>query len=158
MRRRIAGFSLIEVVITVAIIGLLASIAAPLAETAIRRSKEHDLKQALMTMRNAIDAYKDASDAGMIAKAVGQSGYPRGLAELVEGVENKKSPDAAKIYFLRRIPRDPFATNDALPAEATWGLRSYDSPPDDPRVGADVFDIYSKADGTGLNGVPYRQW
>jgi len=158
MRRQVAGFSLIEVVITVAIIGLLASIAAPLAETAIRRNKEHDLRQALMTMRNAIDAYKDASDAGMIAKAVGQSGYPPKLSDLVEGVDNKKSPDAAKLYFLRRIPRDPFATNDALPSEATWGLRSYDSPPDDPRVGADVFDIYSKAEGTGLNGVPYRQW
>jgi general secretion pathway protein G len=156
-RRRDAGFSLIELVITVAIIGLLASVAAPLAETVYKRSRENDLRNALMTIRNAIDAYKDATDAGRIARAADESGYPRSLAELVEGIEDKRNPKGAKIYLLRRVPRDPFADPGQSP-ENSWGLRSYESPPDDPKPGRDVFDVYSLSSGTGLNGIPYRQW
>jgi general secretion pathway protein G len=157
MRRAQAGFTLIELVITVAIIGLLASIAAPLTETVVRRGKEQELKAALMSMRDAIDAYKDAAESGRIERPVGESGYPRSLEVLVTGMTDKRSPAADKIYFLRRIPRDPFS-DPALPAGQTWGLRSYESPPDSPRPGKDVFDIYSRSEGKALDGSSYREW
>jgi len=157
MRRVQTGFTLIELVITVAIIGLLASIAAPLTETVVRRGKEQELKAALMSMRDAIDAYKDAGDAARIERTVGDSGYPRSLQVLVDGVLDKRSPAGDKIYFLRRIPRAPFA-DPALPAAETWGLRSYDSPPDAPHAGKDVFDVYSQAEGKALDGTSYREW
>lgn len=156
-RRAAGGFSLIEVVITVAIIGILASIAAPLTETVVQRGKEQELKQALMTLRNAIDAYKEAADGGRVERSVGDSGYPKTLESLVLGVADRQSPSGAKIYFLRRIPRDPMA-DPALPAAKSWGLRSYDSPPDAPQEGKDVFDVYSLASGTALDGTPYREW
>jgi general secretion pathway protein G len=91
-------------------------------------------------------------------KIVGRTGYPRSLDVLVEGVDDMKSPAKAKIYFLRRLPRDPFSSNPALSAAATWGKRSYASPPESPQEGDDVFDVYSLAPGSGLNGVPYREW
>lgn len=155
--RRSGGFSLVEVVVTVAIVALLASIAAPLTETVRRRAKEQDLKQALYQIRDAIDAYKVAADAGYIQKSADSSGYPPSLGVLVEGVRDLRSPKAARIYFLRRIPRDPFASAELL-AEESWGLRSYESPADDPEEGKDVFDVYSLAEGVGLNGIPYREW
>ena len=154
---RPAGFMLIEVVITVAIIGLLASIAAPLADTVLRRQKEQELKGALMSLRNAIDAYKEAADGGRVAKAADETGYPKNLTDLVDGVVDKRSAKGEKIYFLRRLPRDPFA-DPSQPADLTWGLRSYASPPDNPQPGKDIFDVYSLAEGTGMNGTPYRQW
>jgi general secretion pathway protein G len=157
MRRAQTGFTLIELVITVAIIGLLASIAAPLTETVVRRGREQELKTALMSMRDAIDAYKDAGDAARVDRAVGESGYPRSLQVLVDGVPDKRSPSGDKIYFLRRIPRDPFS-DPALPAAETWGLRSYDSPPDAPSAGKDVFDVYSQTEGKALDGTSYREW
>jgi general secretion pathway protein G len=160
MRRSFAarGFTLIELVITVAIVALLASVALPVSELAVQRTKEQDLRRTLRQMREAIDAYKQASDEGRIKKSVGDSGYPKKLEELAEGVEDQKSPKKDKIYFLRRIPRDPFATDPTLSATATWGKRSYSSPPDDPREGDDVFDVFSLAQGKGINGQPYREW
>jgi general secretion pathway protein G len=152
------GFTLIELVITVAIVALLASVALPVSELAVQRTKEQDLRRTLRQMREAIDAYKQASDEGRIKKSVGDSGYPRKLEELAEGVEDQKSPKKDKIYFLRRIPRDPFAADPTLSATATWGKRSYSSPPDDPREGDDVFDVFSLAQGKGINGQPYREW
>ena len=152
------GFTLIELVITVAIVALLASVALPVSELAVQRTKEQDLRRTLRQMREAIDAYKQASDEGRIKKSVGDSGYPKKLEELAEGVEDQKNPKKDKIYFLRRIPRDPFATDPTLSATATWGKRSYSSPPDDPREGDDVFDVFSLAQGKGINGQPYREW
>jgi len=155
---RASGFTLIELVITVAIIALLASVAMPLNELVVQRAKEQDLRRALREIRDGIDRYKEASDEGRITKKVGESGYPRKLEELVAGVEDAKNPKQARIYFLRRIPRDPFASDPSLAAAETWGKRSYASPPDDPREGDDVFDVYSRAQGTGINGRPYREW
>lgn len=152
------GFTLIELAVTVAIVGLLASIAAPTAELVVQRNKEHELRLALREIRNGIDAYKQAYDDGRMPKSVDASGYPATLKVLVEGVADSKSADKRKIYFLRRIPRDPMSPDEEIPAEQTWGLRSYDSDADAPQEGRDVFDVYSKSDGVGLNRIPYRQW
>lgn len=149
------GFTLIEVVITAAIIAVLASIALPLSQLAVQRSKETELRRALRDIRDALDAYKRAADEGRIARAADQAGYPPSLPVLVQGVPDAKSPAGRTIYFLRRIPRDPFQPEAAEPA---WGLRSYESPPENPKPGKDVFDVYSLSDRTGLNGVAYRQW
>lgn len=156
--RAARGFTLIEMLVTLAILALLASLALPLGELSVQRAKERELRAALRTLRGAIDDYKDAADANRIERKADQSGYPPALDVLVEGVRDIKDPKAGKIYFLRRIPRDPFAREaEAAPAE-TWGLRSYASPPDDPREGEDVFDVYSLSEGVGINGVPYREW
>jgi general secretion pathway protein G len=152
------GFTLIELVITVAIVALLASVALPVSELAVQRTKEQELRRTLRQIRESIDFYKQASDEGRIKKSVGDSGYPKKLEDLAEGVDDQKSAKKEKIYFLRRIPRDPLNTDPTLSAAATWGKRSYASPPDDPREGDDVFDVYSLAPGKGINGQPYRDW
>ena len=152
------GFTLIELLITVAIVALLASVALPVSELAVQRTREQDLQRTLRQIRDAIDAYKQASDEGRIKKSVGDSGYPKKLEELADGVEDQKSPKKDKIYFLRRVPRDPLAGDPTLSASSTWGKRSYASPPDDPREGDDVFDVFSLAPGKGINGLPYREW
>ena len=144
------GFTLIELVITVAILGILAAAALPLNELVVQRAKEQDLRRALREIRTAIDAYKQASDDGRIVRKVGESGFPRRLEELAEGVEDQRSPKRERIYFLRRVPLDPFGE--------PWGKRSYASPPDAPAEGADVFDVYSLAPGKGINGRPYKDW
>jgi general secretion pathway protein G len=152
------GFTLIELVITVAIVGLLAGIAVPTMELAMQRNKEQELRLALREIRNAIDAFKQAYDEGHMLTVVGESGYPPALRALVDGVPDALHPDKRKMYFLRRIPRDPMATDSSLPAEQTWGLRSYESDSENPVEGKDVFDVYSLAAGSGINGVPYRRW
>lgn len=152
------GFTLIELLIAAVIVAILASVAMPLTELTVQRAKEQDLRRSLREIRNAIDAYKEASDEGRIVKKVGESGYPKTLKVLVQGVEDARSPKHARIYFLRRLPRDPFATDPSLAAADTWGKRSYESPPDDPHEGADVYDVYSLAPGVGLDGRPYRKW
>jgi len=149
--RRLAGFTLVELLITVTIVALLASVAVPLAEVAATRAKEQDLRRGLRELRGAIDAYKRAADEGVIERPADASGYPPSLAALTEGVPDKRKPDAPKVYFLRKVPADPFVPEG-------WGLRSYASPHDAPQPGKDVFDVYSLAPGTGLNGIPYRQW
>jgi general secretion pathway protein G len=156
-RRRLHGFTLIELAITLAILGILAAIAVPVAELAVKRVHEAELRYDLRQIRDAIDAYKRAWDEGRIAKKVGETGYPPKLETLVEGVEDLRNPKKAKIYFLRRIPSDPMAPAGLNGAES-WGKRSYASAPDEPKEGDDVYDVYSTHPGTGINGVPYRQW
>jgi general secretion pathway protein G len=152
------GFTLIELVVTLLIVGLLAGAAVPLVELTVKRSKERELRAALREIRTAIDAYKRASDEGRIVKLAQQSGYPPKLAVLVEGVADARSPERRPIFFLRRLPRDPTFPDQAAPAENTWGKRSYASPPDAPEEGDDVFDVYSRAEGSALNGTPYKAW
>lgn len=151
------GFTLIELVITVAIVAVLASVAMPLNELVVQRGKEQDLRRALRELRDGIDAYKQASDEGRIVKRAGESGYPKKLEDLAAGVEDQKNPKKERIYFLRRVPRDPLAPEALAPAE-TWGKRSYASPPEEPRDGDDVFDVFSLSSATGINGRPYKEW
>ncbi len=158
MKQSSRGFTLIELVVTVAIVGILASIAVPLAEVNMRRAKEQELRSALRSIRNALDAYKQATEDGRILRQADGSGYPRSLEELDGGVADAKSPNQSKIYFLRRLPRDPFATDATATAAETWGKRSYASPPDAPQEGADVYDVYSLSSLSGLNGTAYREW
>ena len=145
------GFTLIELLIVVAIVALLASVAAPLAELGWQRGKEQELRSALRELRGAIDAYKRASDDGLIEKKADASGYPEKLSLLVEGVPVKSKPQEEKVYFLRRLPKDPITGED-------WGLRSYASPADAPRDGKDVFDVRSLSEGKALDGSYYKEW
>jgi general secretion pathway protein G len=152
-----SGFTLIEMMITVVIVGVLASVVVPLAQLAVQRSKEQELRVGLRQIREAIDTYKRAVDDGRVARRTDETGFPRTLDSLVSGVEDIKDPGKKKIYFLRRLPRDPFSEPEQTAAES-WGLRSYSSPPDAPSAGDDVYDVYSRSEGIGLNGLPYRAW
>lgn len=155
---RAKGFSLVELLVVLAIMAVLASIGLPLAELSHRRNKEEELRRSLREIRSALDAYKRLVDQGNIQRIAGASGYPPNLEILVDGVPDARAPTPSRIYLLRTLPRDPFATNDSQPAAQTWALRSYASPPHDPKAGADVYDIHSRASGIGLNGIAYRDW
>jgi len=152
------GFTLIELVVTVAIIGVLTSAAMPLLQLTAQRAKENELHESLRIVRTAIDAYKYAADTGHIRREVGESGYPPNLQVLVDGVEDAQNEKKTMMYFLRRVPRDPFYPDPSVRAADTWGLRSYESPPNDPQPGDDVYDVYSMAPGNSINGIPYREW
>lgn len=151
------GFTLIELMVSLALIALFSTLALPLQELTVKRGHETELRTALRQIRDALDAYKQAADEGHIVVQSGDSGYPKTLLLLVTGVKDAKSPTAAPLHFLRRIPRDPFADSRLKP-EDTWGLRSYLSDYDQPRPGNDVYDVYSLSPDTGINGIPYRQW
>ena len=158
MPRRSSGFSLIELMVTLAILALLASMAVPFAQLVQQRHKETELREALRQIRTALDAYKQGVKDGQVDSPADGSGYPPDLDVLWQGVPDKTKPDASKLYFLRRLPRDPFYPDTAAPPAETWGQRSYASPPDATVRGRDVFDVYSLSPATGLNGVPYREW
>jgi general secretion pathway protein G len=150
------GYSFIELLIVVTIVLILASAVQPLAKVAITRQKESELRRVLREMRTAIDKYKDAADAQMIPPTelkVGAEGYPPTLETLVEGVGVVNDATGRKLKFLRRIPIDPMTGSDE------WGLRAYQDKPDTTSWGGqNVFDVYSKAGGTALDGSKYRDW
>lgn len=159
-RKRIAssGFTMIEILVVMAIMGILAAAVMPLGETLVRVRKERELKQALLEIRSALDEYKKAADLGAVPVGVAGSGYPPDLDTLVKGHADLRPQNAGQqLYFLRRIPRDPFA-DPALPSSQTWLLRSFASPPDRPQPGADVYDVRSSSNATALDGSNYSQW
>lgn len=151
------GFTFIEMLVCLAIMSVLALVSVPMAQVAVQRQKERELRRALVEIRSALDAYKRAAEQGRIALKVGDSGYPRSLQALVDGVEDQRSPVKKRLFFLRRLPKDPFAPEELSPQDS-WALRSYASPADDPKPGDDIYDVFSKSERKGLNGVAYRQW
>jgi general secretion pathway protein G len=167
MSVRRSGFTLVEMLVVLAIVGVLAAAARPLLELQQQRAREFALRDALRQIRTAIDAYKQAADEKRLALKVGSSGWPPSLDALVDGVplaekaasEADASPSAQRqrLYLLRRLPRDPFA-DPALPARDTWALRASDSPPDAPAPGRDVFDVASMSERRALDGSFYKDW
>ena len=146
------GYTLAELVMVIAILGILAGVALPTARFTVKRSKEATLRSHLRIMRNAIDEYKRFSDSGLIPIELGTEGYPQELETLVEGVELVGQLDKT-MRFMRRIPVDP------MTGEAEWGMRSFQDDWDaDSWGGENVYDVYSLSGGTGLNGVPYAEW
>jgi len=157
MARNARGFTLIELVVTLALVGIVALVAMPLFEVTATHSKEMELRIALRTIRTALDAYKQATDDGLIAKDTNASGYPPSLDALVDGVDSMKDGQP-KMFFLRQIPRDPMFEDQTVPPVAQWQVRSYASPHDSPAPGDDVFDVASNSARVGSSGVPYKDW
>lgn len=156
--RAIKGFSLIELLVSLAVLGVLASVALPLVEMTVQREKERELKRALWEIRDALDAYRHARESGGVRASEGGRLYPSNLEELMLLQADARPERAGQpLRFLRQVPRDPFA-DPTVPAARSWGLRSYASEANHPQAGADVYDVYSNTDRVGLNGVPLRQW
>ena len=158
------GFTFIELVITLALVGLLSMLSLPLYQVTATRMKESELRQALRTIRAGIDAYKAATDSGALPRATGESGYPPGLDILTQSLDLAGQRDASgsiaskRMVILRQLPRDPFSSDPSQPAASTWNTRSYASRADDPQPGPDVFDVSSKSSGIALDGTPYANW
>ncbi len=143
------GLTLIELIVTVAILSILATAAVPVTVFTVKRERERELRRDLWTMRDAIDHYKDAADQHAFQIKLDSQGYPPDLDTLVNGVDVQ----GKKLKFLRRIPVDP------MTGKAEWGLRSMqDDPQSDSFGGQSVFDVYSKSQGTGLDGTKYSTW
>lgn len=152
------GYTLVELLVVLALLGLLAGLTMPLAEMTVQREKERELRRALWEIRDAIDSYRQARERGAIVVASKGPPFPSTLNDLVLPYEDQRAGhQGEQLRFLRKVPRDPFA-DPQLPAEQTWGLRGYFSEADKPRAGDEVYDVYSRASGVGLNGVPLRQW
>jgi general secretion pathway protein G len=160
MKRAVAGFTLVELLVTLALVGIAASVVLPLASVIETRAKESELRRSLRTIRQALDNYKTAADAGVIDKQTGSSGYPPSLEVLVTGVPRSAAMgfSATPMVFLRSVPRDPFAEAQDSPAAQTWNIRSYGAKPGDFSAGKDVFDVSSKSDKTGMDGTRYSDW
>jgi general secretion pathway protein G len=147
--RLMRGFTLIELIVATAILVILTGMALPLARLSIKREKEHELRYDLWQMRDAVDRYKDAADRGAFQTKVDSQNYPPDLDTLVKGV----TAGGKKIRFLRKIPVDPMTGN------TDWGLRSVqDDPASDSWGGQNVFDVYTKSEGTALDGTKYKDW
>jgi general secretion pathway protein G len=143
------GFTLIELIVATAIMVILTSMALPLARISIKREKERELRRDLWMMRDAIDRYKDAAERGGFQTKVGTEGYPPDLETLVKGIDS----NGKKLKFLRRIPVDP------MTGKEEWGMRSMQDESDsDSWGGQNVFDVFTKSDGTGLDGTKYKDW
>jgi general secretion pathway protein G len=156
VHRQAKGFTFIELLVVTTILLILASAVMPLAKVAVRREREVELHRVLREMRTAIDKYKDAVDNGLIGSVdvkVGSEGYPPDLETLVEGVTVANDASGRKLKFLRRIPMDPITHS------MEWGLRAYGDRPDSTSWGGgNVYDVYSKAEGTALDGTKYKDW
>ncbi len=154
--RHIAGFTFIELLVTTAVLMVLASAALPLARVTMKRQRESELRRTLREMRSAIDKFKDYADTQIIAPtevAFGSEGYPKSLTVLVEGVARNNDASGSKIKLLRRIPIDP------ITGSTDWGMRSYQDSRDSAVWGGqNVFDVYSKSDGIALDGTKYKDW
>jgi general secretion pathway protein G len=148
-KRTERGLTLIELIVTVAILAILASAAVPVARFRVKREKERELRRDLWEMRDAIDHYKDAADRGAFQTKLDSQNYPPDLDTLVTGVDVQ----GKKVKFLRRIPVDP------MTGKSEWGMRSMqDDPGSDSFGGQSVFDVYSKSQGTALDGTKYAEW
>jgi general secretion pathway protein G len=146
---RSAGFTIIELIVAIAVLSILAGAAIPLARNVIKREKEKELRHALWDMRDAIDRYKDAADRGAFQQKVGTEGYPPDLDTLVKGVD----VNGKKIKFLRHVPVDP------MTGDTDWGMRSMQDDPDSSSWGGqNVFDVFTKSTGTALDGTKYAEW
>ena len=156
MRRRNSGLTYIELLVAVTVLAVLAAAVIPIYRWDEKRRREEHLRMTLETMRDAIDLYKKYSDEGMIIQTdVEQLGYPRDLEELVEGVQvgDPNSPESTYVQFLQRIPVDPMSGDDR------WGVRSYQDDWDSTSWGGEnVYDVYSLAEGTALDGTEYDEW
>jgi general secretion pathway protein G len=147
--QRMRGFTLVEMIVAITILMILTGMAIPLARVTIKRERERELRQALWEMRDAIDRYKDAADRGAFQIKVGSEGYPPDLQTLVDGVD----VNGKKLRFLRHIPEDP------MTGKTEWGMHSMqDDPTSDSWDGDNVFDVYTKSDGTALDGTKYKDW
>lgn len=146
---KVRGFTLIELIVATAILTILTGMAIPLVRVTIKRQKEHELRQDLWDLRDAIDRYKDAADRGAFQIKVGSEGYPPDLETLVNGVDVQTK----KLKFLRRIPIDPMSN------KPEWGMRSMqDDPTSDSWDGNNVFDVFTKSQDTALDGTKYKDW
>jgi general secretion pathway protein G len=154
------GFTLVELLVTLALVGIAAAIVLPMTAVMEQRAKEAELRVALRTIRHALDEYKAAADSGLIDKPTGASGYPSTLDVLVNGVPRSAALAAtsAPVMFLRRLPRDPFFEDASVPAAQTWRIRSYGAAPGDFSGGGDVFDVASRSAKTALDGSRIADW
>ena len=149
IRNSRSGFTMVELIVAIAVLAILAGAALPLARNVIKREKERELRHALWDMRDAIDRYKDAADRGAFRTKAGSEGYPPDLETLVKGEDS----NGKKLKFLRRIPTDP------MTGDKDWGMRSMQDDPDSTSWGGQgVFDVYSKSQGLGMNGTKYAEW
>lgn len=147
------GLTLVELIVAATILSVLSTAALPLARVQLRRERERELRRTLREMRTAIDRYKEAADRGMIQIKLGTEGYPPDLQTLVDGAQITNSPDDKRLKFLRRIPQDPMTNS------TDWGLRSYQDEPDSTSFGGqNVFDVYTRSQGTALDGSQYSEW
>lgn len=157
---RARGFTIVELLVTLALIGVAAAVVLPFGALMQTRAKEAELRVALRSIRQALDSYKAAADSGLIDKGTGSSGYPPNLDVLAQGVPRSAAMgiSATPVVFLRRVPRDPFYPDRETPAAQTWNVRSYGAQEGDFRAGKDVFDVSSKSSATALDGTKVSDW